>query len=140
MAVRPKSFREALTIGAIDGVDQLPYDGSWFSAQCSHHVDELNDAEAALALLVLGDERLWSTEALGHLHLRQMLALAELQQKSTQLSLARRVQGVAHRERPKSNAAASAHNPSIGLSHFGIILAAARLSCLSKASVWGGER
>jgi hypothetical protein len=74
------------------------------------------------------------------LHLRQMLAFAEVQQKSAQLSLARRVQGVAHCERPKSNAAASAHNPSIGLSHFGIIFAAVRRSCFSKASVWGGER
>ena len=120
MAVRPKSFR--LAARSIDDFDQLAQDGSRFRLQCSNDLDELDDTEATLAPFVLGNERLRLTEALGYFRLRQALAPAELQQKSTQLLLARRAQGVAHGERPGTKTAASAHNPSIGLSHFGIIV------------------
>ena len=120
MAVRPKSFR--LAARSIDDFDQLAQDGSRFRLQCSNDLDKLDDTEATLAAFVLGNERLRLTEALGYFRLRQALAPAELQQKSTQLLLARRAQGVAHGERPGTKTAASAHNPSIGLSHFGIIV------------------
>ena len=120
MAVRPKSSRSAAW--SIDDLDQLAQDGNRFRLQCSNDLDELDDTEATLAAFVLGNERLRLTEALGYFRLRQAVAPAELQQKSTQLLLARRAQGVAHGERPGTKTAASAHNPSIGLSHFGIIL------------------
>jgi len=120
MAVRPKSSR--LAPRSIDDFDQLAQDRSGFRLQCSNDLDELNDTEATLAALVLGNERLRLTKALGYFCLRQALAPAELQQKSTQLLLARRAQGVAHGERPGPKTAASAHNPSIELSHFGIIV------------------
>jgi hypothetical protein len=54
--------------------------------------------------------------------LGEMLALAEIPQQGTQLLLARRAQGVAHDGRPGSKTAASPHNPSSGLSHFGIMV------------------
>jgi hypothetical protein len=64
-----------------------------------------------------------------------VLALADVPQQSTQLFLARRLRGVAHSGRPQAKAAASAHNPSIELSHFGIILRGHDRNTLSKASV-----
>jgi hypothetical protein len=53
--------------------------------------------------------------------LREMPVFAEFPQQSTQLFLAWRAQSVAHSVRPRSKKAASPHNPSSGLSHFGII-------------------
>lgn len=122
MTMRRKSSRQALPVGAIDRVDQLPYDDGRLGAEGAHHIDELDDAELALPALVLGDERLGLGQALGHLFLGQTLALANIPQQGTQLVLARRAQGVAHGGRPRSKTAASAHNPSSGLSHFGIIV------------------
>ncbi len=107
MAMAWAKIAKALAVGAIDHVDQLPDDDGWLSAQCAHHVDELDDAETALTTLVFGDERLRLGQAPGDLRLSQMVALAEVPQQGTQLLLARRAQGVAHgggrgrRQRPQ---------------------------------------
>ena len=120
MAVRRRSSRKALAVRAI--VDQLPYDRAGLGTEGAHDIDELDDAEPALAALVFGDERLRLGQALCHLFLGQTLALAKIPQQGTQLLLARRAQGVAHGGRPRSKTTASAHNPSSGLSHFGIMV------------------
>src|SRR6185437_3781234 len=75
---------------------------------------------AALAALVLGNERLVLVETLGDLRLAQSVVLAQLKQLRAEHDLARRAQGVAHGERPGSKTVASRHNPDSGLSHFGI--------------------
>jgi hypothetical protein len=121
MAVVKPSSR-ALAVGAIDRIDELPHHDGRLGAEGAHDIDELDDAEPALPALVLGDERLRLGQALCHLRLRQMLALAEIPQQGTQLVLARRAQSVAHGGRPRSKTAASPHNPSSGLSHFGIMV------------------
>ena len=61
MAVVRKGIRRGLTVGTIDHVNQLPDDDGWLSAERAHHIDELDDAQAALAELVLGNERLMGT-------------------------------------------------------------------------------
>ena len=131
MTVRRKSLRQALTVRAIDRVDQLSYHDGRLGAEGAHDIDELDGAELALPALVLGDERLRLGQALRHLFLGQTLALAEIPQEGTQLLLARRAQGVAHDGRPGSKTAASPHNPSSGLSHFGIMVG---LPCRSACS------
>lgn len=139
MAVVRKGTAIGLTVGTIEHVDQLPDDDGWLSAERAHHIDELNDAEPALAALVFGDERLGLGQALGDLRLSQMVALAEIPQQGTQLLLARRAQGVAHGGRPRSKAATPAHNPSFGLSHFGIMIGSSRRSAHSGRERDGGE-
>jgi hypothetical protein len=122
MTMRRKSLRQALAARAIDRIDQLPYHRAGLGAKGAHDIDELDDAEPSLTAFVLGDERLRLGQALCHLRLRQTLALAEIPQQGTQLLLARRAQSVAHGGRPRSKTAASPHNPSSGLSHFGIMV------------------
>jgi hypothetical protein len=85
-AVRGKMETE-LTVGAIDPVDQLPHDYSGLGAECAHDVDEFDDAESALAALILGDKRLRLCQPLGDLSLRQMLTHAEVPQQGTQLPM-----------------------------------------------------
>jgi hypothetical protein len=114
MAVVWKGTRRGLTVGAINDVDQLPDDDGRLSAERAHHIDELDDAEAALADLVLGDERLGLGQALGDLRLSKMMAFAEVPQQGTQLLLARRAQGVVHGGRPRSETAASPAERSFG--------------------------
>ena len=119
----------------INCVNQLPNDDGGLGAERTYHIDELDDAQSALTALVLGDKRLRLGQALGDLRLSQAVAFAEVLQEGTQLLLTRRAQGVAHGGRPRSNTSAPAHNPSSGLSHFGIIVG----SCPRNAQS-GGER
>jgi hypothetical protein len=119
----------------IDSVNQLPNDDEGLGAERTYHINELDDAKSALTALVLGDKRLRLGQALGDLRLSQAAAFAEVPQEGTQLLLTRRAQGVAHDGRPRSNTSASAHNPSSGVSHFGIMLG----SCARNAQS-GGNR
>jgi hypothetical protein len=128
-----------LPVGAIDHVNQLAYDDCRLSAECTYDIDELDDAEPALTALVLGDERLRLGQALGDLRLSQTVAFAKVPQEGTQLLLARRAQGVSHGGRPRSKTAASAHNPSFGLSHFGIVVGLCRQNARSGREFDGGE-
>jgi hypothetical protein len=122
MAVRGKPSRRALAVRAIDRVGEVSDHDGRIGTERAHDIDELDDAEPALAAFVLGHERLRLGQALCHLCLGQTLTLAEIPQQGTQLLLARRAQDVAHDGRPRSKTAASAHNPSSGLSHFGIMV------------------
>lgn len=139
MTMRRKSSRKALAVGAIDRVDQLPHHDGRLGAEGAHHIDELDGAELALPALVLGDERLRLGQALCHLFLGQTLALAKIPQQGTQLVLARRAQGVAHGGGPRSKTAASPHNPSSGLSHFGIMVGVLRRNAHSGRQFDRGE-
>ena len=103
----------------VEDGDQLAQDRCRIAADGPDNIDELDHAQAAFAALVLGHERLGLAEALGHLCLRETMALAQAPQLCAQLDLARRAQGIAHNE-AGFRTAASAHNPSLGLSHFGI--------------------
>lgn len=134
-----KGTGKALTVWAIDDLDQLPDDDGWLGAERAHHIDELDDAEPAFPALVLGDERLGLGQALCDLRLGQMVALAQVPQECTQLVLARRAQGVAHGGRPRSRTAALAHNPSSGLSHFGIFIGLLRRNAHLGRKFDGGE-
>jgi hypothetical protein len=67
------------------------------------------------------------------------VAFAKVPQEGTQLLLARRAQGVSHGGRPRSKTAASAHNPSFGLSHFGIVVGLCRQNARSGREFDGGE-
>src|SRR5262245_1392246 len=111
-----------LAVRVIEDVDQFFYDDGRVSADGANNVDELDGTEAALASFVLGDERLRFGQAFGKLCLGQTVAPAQISQQGSQLLLARRAQGVAHGGGPRSKATASAHNPSSGLSHFGIFV------------------
>jgi hypothetical protein len=71
--------------------------------------------------------------------LGQTLALAKIPQQGTQLVLARRAQGVAHGGGPRSKTAASPHNPSSGLSHFGIMVGVLRRNAHSGRQFDRGE-
>ena len=132
-----KGTGKALTVWAIDDLGQLPDDDGWLGTERAHHIDELDDAEPAFPALVLGDERLGLGQALCDLRLGQMVA--QVPQKGTQLMLARRAQGVAHGGRPRSKTAASAHNPSSGLSHFGIFFGLLRRNAHLGRKSDGGE-
>src|SRR5687767_7300615 len=106
--------------GAVDGRNNLAKRRSWFFADGAHHVDELDNAEAPLTAFVLGHEGLRLAEAPGEFLLGQAMPLAQRAQLLAEHDLARRAQGIAHDEGPGSTAAAPAHNPIFGLSHFGI--------------------
>jgi hypothetical protein len=109
--------RDNLRAGAVERRHQLAQDRCRIGTEGTDHIDELDHAQAALAALVLGNERLRLAEALGHLCLRETMTLAQAAQLCAQLDLARRAQGVAHNE-AGFRTAASAHNPS-GIIHFG---------------------
>jgi hypothetical protein len=130
---------KTLIARVIDRVDQLPHHGAWIGADGAHDIDELDDAEPTLAALVLGDVRLRLVQALGHLCLCEKLALAEFPQRSTQLFLARRAQSVPHRLRPGAKTAASPHNPSSGLSHFGILISVPADALIQAVKIDRGE-
>lgn len=124
-----------LRVRVINSVNQSPNDDVGLGAERTYHIDELDDAESALTALILGDKRLRLGQALGDLRLSQAAAFTEVPQEGTQLLLTRRAQRVAHDGRPRSNTSASAHNPSSGLSHFGIN----RCTCARNAQS-GGNR
>ena len=121
-------FGQALRAGSVEGRDQLAQDRCRFGTEGTHHIDELDHAQAALAALVLGNERLRLAKALGHLCLREAMALAQAPQLCAELDLARRAQVIAHSE-AGFRTAASAHNPSLGLSHFGISIGSFEQAC-----------
>jgi len=50
-----------LGTGTVDGRDKPPEHRRRLPAERAHHIDELDDAQAALAELVLGNERLMGT-------------------------------------------------------------------------------
>ena len=112
--------RSSLAFVAIDDVDDLAQNCDRLGTERPRDMDELDDAQAPLAAFVLGDERLVVAEPLGDLLLGEAMTHAQLAEQLPELLLLRRAQGIAHEEGPGSTAAAPAHNPIFGLSHFGI--------------------
>src|SRR5512145_412219 len=100
-----------LGTGAVGGRNEAPEHRRRLPPERAHHIDDLDDAQAALAELVLGNERLMLSETPGDRDLAQAVALAQGPQLGAEHDLARRAQGVAHGERPRSKTAASPHNP-----------------------------
>ena len=117
MTAKRLQYTNGLGGGAVDCGQETPEHRCGFGAERPHDIDELNDTEAALAALVLRDERLVLVKTPGDRYLAQSLPLAQLRAEH---DLARRAQGVAHWERPGSKTTASPHNPGSGLSHFGV--------------------
>ena len=81
---------------AVDGGDEISERRGGLGTECSHHIDELDDAQAPLTPLVLGNKRLVFAETAGDLNLCQTLALAQSSQLRAERDLARRAQGVTH--------------------------------------------
>ena len=70
-------FGNRLGTSAVDGGDEIPEHRGGLGAERAHHIDELDDAQAALTALVLGNKRLVFAKTVGDLGLCQALALAQ---------------------------------------------------------------
>lgn len=92
---------------------RVTYDGT----KCHEHLDELDDIQAALAALDLGDEALGLADAPRELDLGQPRVLAGSLQQRDERAMGGRSQGLGHR-RPR--AGGRGYDPGSGLYQFGI--------------------
>src|SRR5262245_34930066 len=92
--------RSSLAFVAIDDVHELAQQCDRLGIERPRDMNELDDAEAPLAVFVLGHKRLVVSKPLGNFLLGKPMTRAQLAQQLPELLLLRRAQGIAHGRRP----------------------------------------